>query len=253
MRISPSVISISVLAAAAVIAAAAIAAAPATAAGTLSLAPFHAVGLKNGGTVVVRAGANQSVTLVEGDAQHTQFAVHDGSLQIVNCPNDCPRGYRLKVDIVMPEAEAFAVANGGSIRTEGAFREQGSIAAAVHEGGSIDARALAARDVTAAVNEGGSVQVTANRTLTAAVNSGGSIVYWGNPSSVTKAVHNGGSVSHAGAQREGMNGQAPAMAAAPPDGDTADMTDNSDSDDMAESGMDEDNDSDDDSDNDSDD
>ena len=162
---------------------------------TVNVGPFHAVGLSGGGEVTVRQGDAQSVRLVSGDAEHTRFTLqHGASLRIENCVTRCPRDYHLKVEITVPTLTALAVSDGGMLRAEGAFPEQATIAAAVNEGGIVDMRAVPARQANAAVNEGGRVVVTANATLNAAVNDGGSITYWGNPSSIHKAIHDGGSI-----------------------------------------------------------
>ena len=80
------------------------AAAPAFAATDISLPSFTTVELRDGGEVVIHSGAQQRVTLVEGDQRFTHFAVdHDGKLRIeTSCNNDCPHQYRLRVEIVMP-------------------------------------------------------------------------------------------------------------------------------------------------------
>jgi len=171
------------------------AAAPAAAAETVPVAPFKAVELRDGGQVVVRAGAAQRVTIVEGSSRYTRFSVRDGKLLIENCPAHCAREYKLRVEIVTPSIAALAVSDGGSVRTEGAFPVQNAVAAAVREGGIVDARSLPATTVAAAVMSGGRVLVTARTNLVASVNSGGHIMYWGDPSSVTKAIHDGGAVS----------------------------------------------------------
>jgi hypothetical protein len=57
----------------------------------------------------------------------------------------------------------------------------------------IDARAVQASDVNAAVNGGGQLLVNARRSLNAAVNGGGAVRYTGNPQ-VSMAVRGGGAV-----------------------------------------------------------
>jgi hypothetical protein len=166
-------------------------------------ASFDSVELRAGGHVTLRHGATPRVTLVEGDRRMTRFSVdRHGKLVIeTSCHSDCPRNYRLRVDVVMPRIDGLAVSQGGSIRAEGSFAPTGAIAAAVNQGGTVDVRAIPARTVTAAVNQGGSVLVTANGALVAAVHQGGSIVYWGKPTSLTRAVSNGGSIHPAGSAR----------------------------------------------------
>jgi Putative auto-transporter adhesin, head GIN domain len=213
--------------------------APASAAETVVLAPFHAVGLEGGGQVVVHAGAVQRVTVIDGSARYTRFTVRDGGLRIENCPagTHCPMVYKLQVEITVPVLTALAVSGGGSLRADGGFPQQQSLAAAVNQGGIVDMRAVPGRNVSAAVNEGGRVLVTANASLTAAVHSGGSIAYWGEPSSVTKAVHDGGSITrgasgdaHRPASELGPRpphpvAALPAVAPVPPDADDEGMAD----------------------------
>ena len=180
------------------------AALPAMASETVNVAPFRSIELRDGGEIVVRAGTTQRVTLIEGSRRYTHFDVDgEGRLLVqTSCNGDCPHHYALHVEIVMPRIAGLAVSDGGSIRTDGAIR-QDFIAAAVREGGLIDIRSLSADNVTAAVNEGGKILVTANHALTAAVREGGNITYWGNPSSITKAVHDGGAVEPAGGEQQG--------------------------------------------------
>lgn len=188
------------------IAAAVLAAVPtvAFAESDVTLAPFHAVGLSDGGEVVVRYGAQQRVHVIEGDEQNTRFTVRKGSLEIANCysMDHCPHDYHLRVEITVPVLTALAVSDGGHLRAEGAFPAQQTIAAAVHDGGVVDMRAVKGGEVTAAVNSGGRVTVTAVRTLIAAVNFGGVITYWGDPESVTKAIHDGGAIRRGDGARE---------------------------------------------------
>jgi hypothetical protein len=106
----------------------------------------------------------------------------------------------------MPRVDGVAVSQGGTIRAEGAFGSVAAIAAAVNQGGTVDVRAIPARTVTAAVNQGGSVLVTANGVLTAAVHQGGSVVYWGKPTTLTRAVSNGGSIHPAGSSARASHG-----------------------------------------------
>lgn len=183
----------------ALIAAAALAALPtaALAESDVTVAPFHTVGLSEGGTVVVRYGAQQRIHVLEGSEQYTRFRVRDGNLEIESCPRDvrCPMQYTLRVEITVPALTALAVSEGRSWRAEGAFPAQQAVSAAVNEGGIVDIRAVSARDVRAAVNEGGRVLVTATGSLKAAVNGGGHIAYWGNPSSIHRAISNGGAIT----------------------------------------------------------
>jgi hypothetical protein len=125
---------------------------------------------------------------------YTHFTVRHGSLKIENCHVHCPHNYRMRVEVTMPAIEALAVANGGSLRTEGNFRRQREVTVAVSQGGQLDTRSLPADNVTAAVSQGGRILTTARVSLTAAVNSGGIINYYGSPASVTRVVSHGGAI-----------------------------------------------------------
>lgn len=176
------------------------AAGAAPAAETADLPRFGAVELKGGGTVVVRRGAVQRVTLVEGSTGQTSLRVEPqgrsgaGRLVIQACRARCPQDYRLRVEIVIPDVSAIAVDGGGRIDVAAGFSPRRHVAAAVNGGGEIDARALPARDVAAAVNGGGALRVTATGSLAASVNGGGAIVYWGDPQ-VASSIRGGGAVT----------------------------------------------------------
>jgi hypothetical protein len=176
------------------LAAAAAAAVPATAQTPVPVAPFTSVELRGGGSVTVRHGPRQSVTLVRGTTEMTRFTVgNDGKLRIDACVRSC-RNYDLRVEIVTPRIDGLAIAGGGTLRTEGDFPSQRSLAAAVNGGGVLDSRSVAARDVAASVNGGGAIRTRATGTLAASVNGGGAISYWGEPT-VTQAVRGGGAVT----------------------------------------------------------
>jgi hypothetical protein len=168
---------------------------PAIAAETVTLAPIDSVGLTGGGHVVLRYGATQSVTLLQGSTQYTRFKVHGKSLEIEACNSSCPHNYDLEIEIVLPRVDAVAIQGGGAIVAMAGFPAQHGIDAAVSGGGDIDLRAVQASDVDAAVNGGGEIKVAANRTLNAAVSGGGRIAYWGKPN-VSEAVSGGGSIDH---------------------------------------------------------
>lgn len=176
------------------------AAGAAPAAETVALPRFNSIELKGGGTVVVRQGAVQRVTLVEGDKGQTSLKVEPQGrrgadrLVIQACRSRCPQDYRLRIEIVMPEVAAVAVNGGGRIDVAPGFPSRRHVAAAVNGGGEIDLRALPARDVAASVNGGGALRVTATNSLAASVNGGGAIVYWGDPQ-VASSIRGGGAVT----------------------------------------------------------
>src|SRR4051812_31890245 len=94
---------------------------PAGAQTTVPVAPFTSVDLRSGGHVVLRQGPEPRVTLVEGDPASTRISVQGGRLVIDNCPNHCPRGYRLRAVVTVPEVSSLSITEGGRIVTEGAF------------------------------------------------------------------------------------------------------------------------------------
>jgi len=178
----------------------ALAAESAPAAETVALPRFGGIELRGGGSVVVRQGTVQRVTLVEGSTRHTGVRVEPsgrnglGRLVVDACKARCPRDYRLRIEIVTPDVSAVAVNGGGRIDVVRGFSPRGHVAAAVNGGGQIDLRALPARDVAAAVNGGGRLMVAATGSLAASVNGGGAILYWGDPQ-VTSSIHGGGTVT----------------------------------------------------------
>jgi hypothetical protein len=160
----------------------------------VNVSNFRSIQLLGGGSVDIRPGSRLSVTLVEGSAATSDFTVTHGQLRIYACRNRCPANYHLRVLIQSPTALDAAVSGGGDIAFAPGFAPQHGVAAAVHGGGNIDARALRLVELTAAVNGGGRIAAGDIRTLTAAINGGGSITYSGNPQ-ITEAIHGGGSIA----------------------------------------------------------
>jgi hypothetical protein len=164
------------------------------ASGPVAVAPFDSVELKGGGHVVLRYGAVQRVTLLQGSTQYTRLEIEDrGKLVIHTCNNDCPMHYDLEVEIVTPHIGGVAIEGGGRIETAAGFPAQGAITAAVEGGGNINIDTIDAKAGTAAIDGGGKILLRADERLTAAVNGGGAIRYAGNPN-VTSAINGGGSV-----------------------------------------------------------
>lgn len=169
--------------------------APAFAIEQVPVSGFRSVELRGGGEVIVRPGPVQRVTILEGSSQYTQiYMLRDRKLRIDICNNRCPPRYRLRVEVQSPYAPDVTISGGGAIRATGGFAPQRQLSAAVHGGGTIDARAVAATDVSAAVHGGGQVLVHPRNSLSAAVMGGGEVRYAGNPQ-VSIAVQGGGSVS----------------------------------------------------------
>jgi hypothetical protein len=173
-------------------------AAPASAAETVPVGDFRQLELRGGGEVVVRHGAAPRVTILEGSRAVSSFDLDEERRLVIRaCRERCPRGYRLRVEIVSPRVEALAVTGGGAIRTIGAFPRKSDLALAVTGGGTIDARQAQAGSVAAAVTGGGTINTHPLASLAAAVRGGGVVRYWGNPS-VTQAVRGGGAVQRVG-------------------------------------------------------
>jgi hypothetical protein len=158
--------------------------------------PFNAIELRGGGHIVIKHGAVQRVTLIEGSTQYTSIHADSSDprkLIIDACNDNCPMHYNLEIEIVTPGISGVAIKGGGDIESSGDFPGQRAIAAAVKGGGKIDLRSIGAADATAAVNGGGDIDLRAADKLTAAVNGGGKITYWGDPK-VTEAVNGGGEI-----------------------------------------------------------
>jgi hypothetical protein len=172
---------------------------PAAAQTIVPLPSFAAVELNGGGKVRLRHGPVQRVTILRGDPRVSRIEVErqdrgrNGTLVIDACRRSC-RNYSLEVEIVTPSIAAIAVRGGGRIDALGAFPARGELGVAVGGGGVIDARALPARNVGAAVNGGGRILTRASASLGAAISGGGQIVYWGNPA-ISTAINGGGVVT----------------------------------------------------------
>src|SRR6185295_14843371 len=167
-------------------------AAPALATEAVPVSAFRSIQLRGGGEVTIRPGPVQRVTLVEGSSRITRFRVERGDqLRIDVCGGNCPRQYRLRIEIQSPSAPDLAIAGGGMIRVLNGFGPQRQLSAAVSGGGKIDALAVSAGDVSAAVHGGGLISVRPRANLSAAVNGGGEVRYSGSPR-VSSAINGGG-------------------------------------------------------------
>jgi hypothetical protein len=165
------------------------------AAENVSVPSFRSVDLRGGGDVVLVHGPVQRVTILQGSSPFTKITVErGGQLRIDACNDRCPHNYQLRIQIQAPRVPNVGVSGGGSIVVRPGFAPQSQLAAGVSGGGKIDARAVDAVTISAAVNGGGQLLVRPRATLNAAVNGGGSIRYWGNPQ-VTSAIQGGGSIN----------------------------------------------------------
>src|SRR3954471_8206270 len=112
--------------------------APAQPAESVSVPAFRSVELRGGGSLVVRPGPVQRVTIVSGSSAFTHIRVErDGRLRIDACHARCPKLYRLAVEIESPPLPEVAVSGGGRIAAASGFRPQRQLSAAVYGGGEI--------------------------------------------------------------------------------------------------------------------
>ena len=162
----------------------------------IPLGSFRSVTLRSGGEVIVRYAPTQRVTLLEGTGEYTNAVIVDGDRLVIDrCPDRCPEGYQLAVEILTPKIDEIRVQDGGTIRTSGRFPRQAELRAAVASGGTIDVRSMAAGRVTAAIRDGGRILARPEKTLLAKVAHGGAVVYWGTPHDVTSSIEKGGVVA----------------------------------------------------------
>ncbi|HEX6188740.1 MAG TPA: DUF2807 domain-containing protein, partial [Pyrinomonadaceae bacterium] len=77
---------------------------------------------------------------------------------------------------------------------QGNFPLQPAMSLAVSQGGTVDARAILANNITSAVNQGGRILAKPQVTMVASVSNGGVITYWGN-AQVTSSTQHGGVVT----------------------------------------------------------
>jgi len=174
--------------------AAAAAPTPSSAAELVAVPGFRSVQLHGGGTITVRQGPVQRVTVMRGSTAFTTFRVwRNGELRIDACNSRCPRNYPLEIEIVSPRAPDLAINGGGTIIAARGFAPQAQLSAAINGGGTIDATAVPARNVSAAINGGGEIRVNAVHSLSTAVRGGGEVAYAGNPQ-VSTAIVGGGTV-----------------------------------------------------------
>ena len=169
------------------------AAEPVAAQTVVSVAPFSSVELHDGIHATLRHGP-QRVTLLKGSLDYTRFTVGDGGrLVIEKCKDQCPRGYKVEIELVASTIDEIVVEDGGATESRDNFPPQSEIRAAVRNGGSIDIRSMAVDRVTASVEEGGGIFAIPQSSLSASVVNGGMITYWGD-ARVEKSVRGGGAV-----------------------------------------------------------
>ena len=167
----------------------------------VQVAPFSSVELRNGGKVKILHGPTQSVNIVKGNTANSEITVNNGGeLVIDKCKPECPRGYQLEIVVVTPVLAGISVAEGGLVQISGNFMRQPTIALAVNQGGTIDIRSMSVDNVSASVNEGGTILSKPQTAITARVVNGGNITYWGEAQ--IKSSIRGGGVVVKGADQE---------------------------------------------------
>ena len=172
-------------------------AAPVAAQTLVSVAPFRSIELHDGGHVILRHGATQTVSLLKGSMDCVQFTIADGNRLVINKYNDgCRRKYELEIEITTPDIAEILVADGGRIQSRGSFPQQAEIKTTVRNGGTIDVRTIVTDKVTAAVEEGGGIFVMPRVALLASIVNGGQLTYWGE-ARVESTVKHGGAVTKA--------------------------------------------------------
>ena len=90
------------------------------------VARFDSVELRGGGHVVLKYGAQQKVSLLQGSTQFTKFGIEDGNKLVIDaCNSDCPRQYNLEIEVVTPTFVAVSIDGGGRIESAPGFPAQG--------------------------------------------------------------------------------------------------------------------------------
>lgn len=162
--------------------------------GVVSVDKFSSVELHGGGTVTIRQGSVQRVTVIQDTRDRSRVEVRDGGRLILSsCRGSCWGSGHFEVLVETPVMSSVSIMGGGHITAEGAFAPQGAVSAAIHGGGSIDLKAMPAQSASAAIHGGGRIIVAAQNNLSASIAGGGSIRYLGQPA-VSTSIHGGGSV-----------------------------------------------------------
>lgn len=155
---------------------------------------FNAVELHGGGTITIRQGPVQKVTVIEATSDRARVEVVDGGkLILAPCRGSCWGPNHFDVLVETPVMTSVAIMGGGHIVAEGNFAPQGAVSAVIHGGGVIDLKTMPAQAASAAIHGGGKIVVAAQNSLSASIAGGGSIRYLGQPS-VSTSIHGGGSV-----------------------------------------------------------
>jgi hypothetical protein len=157
---------------------------------------FTGINVHGGGSVVLRHGPVQRVTVIKGDMSKIDLHMSGNTLDISPCKKwlSCWGSNPLEVEIVSPKIENFEIHGGGELKAVGDFPKQPTLRADVHGGGDLDCRAIPADSVTANVHGGGDAYVNAISSINAEVHGGGDLTYTGNPPHISSQTHGGGSI-----------------------------------------------------------
>lgn len=176
-------------------------AAVAAAQNAVSVGPFRSIEVNGGARVLVRHAAVQQVRVLQGNARISSIHLADakgggGKLIVDTCPNSCPIGYRLIVQVDTPDVGGLGVNGDGRIDVAPGFPRRDSLAVGVNGKGSVDARAIAAGQISAGLNGSGEISLGPVDRLIAGLNGKGRILYRGHPR-LTSGVQGGGRVEQA--------------------------------------------------------
>lgn len=157
---------------------------------------FTGISVHGGGSVVLRHGAVQRVTVIKGDLAKIDLHMAGNTLDISPCKEKswCWGSNPLEVEIVSPAIDHLDIHGGGDLKAVGDFPHQPSLRVDVHGGGDLDCRAIPAENVDANVHGGGDAYVNAITSLNAEVHGGGDLTYIGNPPRLSSQTHGGGSI-----------------------------------------------------------
>jgi len=200
---------------------------------------FHGVSLSVSGSVDVRTGGDEAVTIEADDNMLPliETVVENGVLQIRARKNAQLDPRRLKVTVQAPAIDSLGVAGSGTVRADRLRGDKvalelagsGSIDAAAIEAKSVsievagsgnvraagaadsvdvslagsgkaDAGRLTGREVAANVSGSGVATVTARQSLAAAITGSGNIAYYGDPQ-LSRAITGSGAVRRLGDAR----------------------------------------------------
>lgn len=180
-----------------------LATAPAAAQTDVTVGPFRMIELHGNGAVMVRHAPVQRVRIFQGNARISSIHLAEsglssgpkesGRLIVETCPNRCPIGYHLVVEIDTPDVEGVAVSGNGRIDLGPGFPRAEGFGAAVKGSGRIDARSIEAGQASAAISGDGDISLGHVDGLAAAVKGKGRIVYRGHPR-LRSAITGGGRI-----------------------------------------------------------